>query len=106
MNLNLTPIPGIPAVTPGADLAQLLLSAINNAGLSLSTGDIIVICQKIVSKAEGRIAHLQDIVPSAFAKHIAAQTTDKDPRVVEVILHEAQRIIKMDRGHLIVETGP
>jgi coenzyme F420-0:L-glutamate ligase/coenzyme F420-1:gamma-L-glutamate ligase len=65
----------------------------------------LVVCQKVISKSEGRIAKLSDITPSAFAQQIAAQTTDKDPRIVEVILRETTRIIKMDRGHLIVETG-
>ena len=79
----------------------------SHAGLQLATGDIVVVCQKIVSKAEGRIARLERrSPPSPFAQQIAAQTTDKDPRIVEVILRETNRIVKMDRGHLIVETGP
>jgi coenzyme F420-0:L-glutamate ligase/coenzyme F420-1:gamma-L-glutamate ligase len=106
MSITLTAIPGIPAVTPGDDLARLLLSAIDGAGMSLATGDLIVVCQKIVSKAEGRTVHLNDVVASAFAHQLAAQTTGKDPRIVEVILRQTTRIIKMDRGHLIVETGP
>ena len=77
-----------------------------HSGLQLATGDIVVVCQKVVSKAEGRIARLSEITASPFAQQIAAQTTDKDPRVVEVILRETKRIVKMDRGHLIVETGP
>jgi coenzyme F420-0:L-glutamate ligase/coenzyme F420-1:gamma-L-glutamate ligase len=106
MSLTITAIPGLPAVKPGDDLAQLLLSALDGAGMSLVTGDIVVVCQKIVSKAAGRMAHLNDVVASAFAQQLAAQTTGKDPRIVEVILRETKRIIKMDRGHLIVETGP
>ena len=106
MSVTLSAIPGIPAVKPGDDLARLLLSALDQAALRLATGDMLVICQKIVSKAEGRIARLSDVIASPFAQHLAAQTTDKDPRIIEVILRETQRIIKMDRGHLIVETGP
>jgi len=106
MSITISAIPGIPAVQPGDDLAALLRAALDRADLRLTNGDIVVICQKIVSKAEGRIAHLSDIVASPFACQLAAQTTDKDPRIIEVILRETQRIIKMDRGHLIVETGP
>jgi coenzyme F420-0:L-glutamate ligase/coenzyme F420-1:gamma-L-glutamate ligase len=107
MPLILSPIRGLPSVRPGDDLAALLLAGIDQSGLSVTTGDIIVICQKIVSKAEGRLARLNEIIPSAFAEHLAAQTVDrKDPRIVEVILRETKRIVKMDRGHLITETGP
>jgi coenzyme F420-0:L-glutamate ligase / coenzyme F420-1:gamma-L-glutamate ligase len=107
VNLTLTPIPGLPAVRPGDDLTALLLAALGDAGLRCVDRDILVVCQKVVSKAEGRIARLNEITPSAFAQQLAAQTAEgKDPRIVEVILRETGRIIKMDRGHLIVETGP
>jgi coenzyme F420-0:L-glutamate ligase/coenzyme F420-1:gamma-L-glutamate ligase len=106
MTICITPITGIPLVQPGADLAALLLTGLDHSGLALAGGDIVVICQKVVSKAEGRIVRLREITASPFALHVAAQTTDKDPRIVEVILRETNRIIKMDRGHLIVETGP
>jgi len=106
MTISITPIAGIPAVQPGNDLAALLLAGVDRSGLTLTTGDIVVVCQKVVSKAEGRIARLSEITASPFAHRIAAQTTDKDPRIIEVILRETNRIIKMARGHLIVETGP
>lgn len=106
MSITISAIPGIPAVKPGDELAAVLLSALDRAAIPLATGDIVVVCQKIVSKAEGRIARLSEVTASPFAHQIAAQATDKDPRVVEVILRETTRIIKMDRGHLIVETGP
>lgn len=106
MTISITPITGIPLVQPGDDLAALLLSGLDHSQLTLATGDIVVVCQKVVSKAEGRIARLSEITASPFAQQIAAQTTDKDPRIIEVILRETSRIIKMDRGHLIVETGP
>jgi coenzyme F420-0:L-glutamate ligase/coenzyme F420-1:gamma-L-glutamate ligase len=96
----------LPLIQPGDDLAALLLSAIRSTSIDLVAGDIVVVCQKVVSKAEGRIADLNGIEPSDLARKIAARTTDKDPRAVEVILRETGRIIKMDRGHLIVETGP
>ncbi len=106
MSLTITPVIGIPPINPGDDLTGLLLTALERMRLPLADDDIVVVCQKVVSKAEGRIARLADVVPSAFARHLAAQTTDKDPRVIEVILQETRRIVRMDRGHLVVETGP
>ena len=106
MSISITAITGIPAVQPGDDLAGLLLSALERATLRLLSGDIVVVCQKVVSKAEGRIARLSEITASPFACKLAAAMTDKDPRVIEVVLRETKRIIKMDRGHLITETGP
>ena len=106
MTISITPITGMPAVQPGDNLAALLLAALQHSRLALAAGDIVVVCQKVVSKAEGRIARLSEITASPFAQQLAAQTTDKDPRIIEVILRETKRIIKMARGHLIVETGP
>ena len=106
MSITIAPITGVPGVQPGDDLAALLLGGLDHNGLQPTTGDIVVVCQKVVSKAEGRIARLGEITPSAFAQHLAAQTTGKDPRVLEVVLRQTNRIIRMDRGHLIVETGP
>jgi len=106
MNITITAIPGVPAVHPGDDLGTLLLSALDAGGIDVAAGDILVVCQKVVSKAEGRVAHLSTITPSPFALHLAAQSTGKDPRIIEVILRETSRIVRMERGHLIVETGP
>ena len=103
--LTCHPIPGLPLVHPGDDLAALLATAIRDAGLTLEARDVVVVCQKVVSKAEGRIVDLATVTPSAFASRIALQT-DKDPRIVEVILRETTRIVKMADGHLICETGP
>jgi coenzyme F420-0:L-glutamate ligase/coenzyme F420-1:gamma-L-glutamate ligase len=106
MTLTVKPIEGLPLIKPGDDLPALIVDTIQRARLDLVNGDILVICQKVVSKAEGRIVNLTEVEPSEFAKAIAATTSDKDPRAVEVILRETNRIVKMDRGHLIVETGP
>lgn len=106
MSFTVNPIDGLPLVKPGDDLAALLLDALRKSRLTLATGDVIVVCQKVVSKAEGRIADLAQVEPSELAKAIAATTAGKDPRAVEVILRETRRVVKMDRGHLIVETGP
>ena len=63
MSIHLLPLPGIPAVRPGDDLAALLAAAIENARVGTRPGDILVICQKIVSKAEGRVVALEDVTP-------------------------------------------
>jgi coenzyme F420-0:L-glutamate ligase/coenzyme F420-1:gamma-L-glutamate ligase len=103
--LTCHPIAGLPEVRPGDDLAALLAAAIRDAGLTLEAHDVVALCQKVVSKSEGRIVDLATVSPSAFAARIAAGT-EKDPRVVEVILRESTRIVKMADGHLICETGP
>ncbi len=99
------PVPGMPVVQPGDDLAALVVAALRSADLRLEPHDVVAVCQKVVSKAEGRIVDLAAVTPSEFARTIAAGT-DKDPRVIEVILRESTRIVKMAGGHLICETGP
>jgi coenzyme F420-0:L-glutamate ligase/coenzyme F420-1:gamma-L-glutamate ligase len=106
MTVAITPLPGLPQIRPGDDLGALLLAAIDGAGMAPEDGDILVVCQKIVSKAEGRLVELASVTPSPFAQRIAATTQGKDPRVVEVILRETRRVVRMDNGNLIVETGP
>lgn len=103
--LTCYPVSGLPLIQPGDDLGARLLAALAASNLQLQARDVVVVCQKVVSKAEDRIVDLATITPSAFARHIAAGT-DKDPRIVEVILRETTRIVKMANGHLICETGP
>lgn len=103
--MRLVAIEGVPIVRPGDDLAAILLGALRAGGHALESGDILFLCQKIVSKAEGRVVRYTEVEPSAFATAFAAQW-QKDPRIVEIILRETKRIVRMDRGHLIVETGP
>jgi coenzyme F420-0:L-glutamate ligase/coenzyme F420-1:gamma-L-glutamate ligase len=92
-------------ITPGMDLGQLLGDAIRDARVGLKNRDVVVVCQKVVSKAEGAIVPLADVEPSAFARTIAAQGAEpRDPRTLEVALREARRIVRNERGHLIVET--
>lgn len=100
--LALFPLKGIPAVAPGDDLAALLVAAAERSGVGLSDG-VLVICQKIVSKAEGRLVSLPDVKPSAEAERIAAED-DKDPRQVELVLRESVRIVRRGHGVLITET--
>jgi coenzyme F420-0:L-glutamate ligase / coenzyme F420-1:gamma-L-glutamate ligase len=101
--LEILPVRGIPEVHPGDDLAGLLLTAVDESGLLVEDGDVWVIAQKVVSKAEGRLVALDSVVPSQFAVDYARQY-DKDARHVEVVLNESRRIVRMDHGVLIVET--
>jgi len=95
----------MPLVKQGDNLAQLLTRALETAGFGLAHGDIVVICQKIVSKSEGRLVDLKKVEPSELAINYAKRW-DKDPRQVEVVLRQTSRIVRMDRAVLIVETGP
>jgi coenzyme F420-0:L-glutamate ligase/coenzyme F420-1:gamma-L-glutamate ligase len=101
--LRVIGLPGIPIVTPGMDVAALIQQASAAAPLPLQMGDIVVVTQKVVSKAEGYLIHLKDVTPSALAENFAQQW-GKDPRHVEVVLQQSRRIVKMDRGVLITET--
>src|SRR2546430_10910745 len=89
-------------VRPGDDLARLMIGACENNALAPADGDVIVVAQKIVSKAEGRYVDLAKIHPSPRAANLAAEV-DKDPRLVEVILAESRRVVRKRPGVLIVE---
>src|SRR5215813_13230888 len=102
MAVTLTPIPDIPMVRPGDDLAGLLIAACKRNALAPADGDVLVVAQKIVSKAEGRYVDLAKIQPSPRAARLAAQV-NKDPRLVEVILRESRRVVRQRPGVLIVE---
>lgn len=95
--LTLFSLQGIPLIKAGDDLAQLIADSLRATGLTLMTGDVLVVTSKIVSKAEGRRLDLRTITPSARAIEIA-QKTDKDPRVVEVALSETASISRMSKG--------
>lgn len=101
--IAIIPIPGIPQIQPGDDLPSVLLDAIDQAKVGLKSGDILIMCQKIVSKAEGAVVDLKTVEPSPFARQIALQW-EKDPRVVEVVLRQSSRIIRMKNGVVITET--
>jgi len=103
--LTLTAIEGIPMVKRGDDLADLIVRALDAMHLKLENGDVVTVCQKIVSKSEGRVVSLEDIEPSPLAKNFAARW-EKDPRAVELVLRQTSRIVRMDNAVLIVETGP
>ena len=94
---------GIPEVRIGEDLTRLIIEALGRQGERLQDKDIVIITQRIVSKAEGRVVRLSDVLPSPFARQIAA-LYDKDARQVELVLRESKRIVRMDRGIIIAET--
>lgn len=94
MSLSLTPLPGIPLVKKGDDLFEIVLKGLEEGKIKLQDRDILVLAQKIVSKAEGRLVDLNTITPSIHAQGLA-EFLNKDPRLVEVILSESTQIIKM-----------
>lgn len=93
---------GVPLVRAGDDLAVIVLEAVAANGESLADGDVLVLAQKIVSKAEGRIVDLATVSPSERAVALAAET-DKDPRLVELVLREAREVVRYRKGVLVVE---
>lgn len=101
--LRILPLRGMPEVRPGDDLPGLIAAALERRTLALQDGDVLVVAQKVVSKAEGALVQLRDITPSPLAERFA-QAWGKDARHVEVVFQEARRIVRMERGVLIVET--
>jgi coenzyme F420-0:L-glutamate ligase/coenzyme F420-1:gamma-L-glutamate ligase len=101
--LRVIEIPGLPEVSAGDRVGDLIAEAIRRATIQVQTKDVIVVTQKIVSKAESRVVRLDLIQPSSLAR-CWAEAHGKDPRLVEVILSQARRVVRMDRGVLIVET--
>ena len=101
--LRIIPVKGIPNVNTGDNLGVIIVSKLKDQGDSFQDGDVAIISQKVVSKAEGRVINLSKVVPSTFAIVIAKES-GKDPRQVEVILRESKKIVRMKAGHLITET--
>ena len=96
-------IEGLPEIQPGDDLGSLIVEEASRRSTPLRPGDMIVVSQKIVSKAEGRLIRLADVTPSPAAEAMAREL-GRDPRLVELILSESRRVVRMDKGILIVET--
>lgn len=101
--IEIIPIPVIPDIKAGDKLDIIILESLNNANEFLSEGDIVVVAQKVISKAEGRLVDLKLVNPSEKSLQIAKQN-DKDPRLIELILNESVDILRLARGILIVET--
>jgi coenzyme F420-0:L-glutamate ligase/coenzyme F420-1:gamma-L-glutamate ligase len=98
----LIPLAGIKLVEPGDDLGAITLEALAANGLVPKAGDVLVVAQKIVSKAEGRYVDVKTVEPTERAVALAAET-DKDPRFVEIVLGESKRVVRHRPGLLIVE---
>jgi coenzyme F420-0:L-glutamate ligase / coenzyme F420-1:gamma-L-glutamate ligase len=96
-------IEGIGEVQPGDDVARLVLDAATRQRTPVAGGDVLVLSQKVVSKAEGRLLRLADVTPSTMATTFATEL-GRDPRLIEVILRESRRVVRMDRGVLVTET--
>lgn len=101
-SISLHALSSIPLVMPGDDIGKIIIESLDADQLELVDGDVIVIAQKIISKAEGRYRNLADVIPTAEALGIA-KTVDKDPRLVELILQESVGIVRQAPGVLIVE---
>jgi len=102
MSLTLAPLKNIPLIRQDDDLADIILNSLQNSEIELQDNDILVIAQKIVSKAERRMVNLTTVNPSQHAFELAEQT-QKDPRVVELILQESNEVVRSRVGAIIVE---
>lgn len=102
MTLTITPLPGLPIVQPGDDLAELIAESLQRARINLEDGDILVIAQKIISKSEDRFMDLNTVSPSSHAEDLA-EKTGKDARLLELVLKESKSVLRFRPGTIIVE---
>lgn len=102
MPLILTPLDNIPLISPGDDLARMIIESAFKMDLPIQDGDIFVIAQKVVSKSENRLVNLNDVKPGSQALEIALEC-EKDPRLVELILNESNCVLRKIPGTIIVE---
>lgn len=100
--IQIMPLQGIPEIRPNADISALLLEAVERSGWTLRPSDVLVVAQKIISKAEGRIIALPSVTPSPRALELA-QTCRKDPRLVELVLRESEEVVRCAPDVLIVK---
>jgi coenzyme F420-0:L-glutamate ligase / coenzyme F420-1:gamma-L-glutamate ligase len=100
--LSLWPLPGVPMAHEGDDVAAMVLDGLGLAGLALQAGDVVVVAQKVISKAEGRLIALSSVTPSARAIEMA-EAIHKDPRLIELILSESVNVLRVRAGLIIVE---
>jgi coenzyme F420-0:L-glutamate ligase / coenzyme F420-1:gamma-L-glutamate ligase len=102
MTLTLNPVKPIPMIQPGDNLVEIISKALNESNIILHPGDILVIAQKIISKAEGRLVNLTEVNPTQRAIDIAAMV-EKDPRFIELVLSESSSVLRTRPGTIIVE---
>ena len=100
--LNLVAIENIPLIEPKDNIAEIIFKAIKASKTKICKGDIFVVAQKIISKSEGRYVFLNDVIPSKEALKLSKQT-DKDPRLVELILKESIKVVRSRQGVIVVE---
>jgi coenzyme F420-0:L-glutamate ligase/coenzyme F420-1:gamma-L-glutamate ligase len=103
--ISLVPLEGIPEVQTGDDLAEMIAAALAAAGIGLTDDDVLVVTQKVVSKAEGRVVDLATVEPRQEAREWAARW-GKDPRQVELVLRESAEVVRMADGGLIIARTP
>jgi coenzyme F420-0:L-glutamate ligase/coenzyme F420-1:gamma-L-glutamate ligase len=103
MPVEIIPLPGLPEIRPGDDIAHVVTHAVRMHDMRVAENDIFVVAQKIVSKAEGNIVRLAEITPSEPAR-LWAEQWGKDAQLVELVLRESKRIVRMERGIIIAET--
>ncbi|MBZ0284968.1 MAG: coenzyme F420-0:L-glutamate ligase [Anaerolineae bacterium] len=101
-SIHISALPGIPLIQPDDNLPQIILDALNRAGLTLTTGDVLVVTSKIVSKSEGRLFNLDQVEAGDEANHLA-QETRKDPHIVELVLRESRMISRKAPGVLVTQ---
>ena len=102
--ISLYPLQGIPLICSGDDLSTIIIESVHSNKFQWSDGDIVVIAQKIVSKAEGRLVNLKQIQPSKRSIELASRTL-KDPRIVELILNESKKVIRYKKGLIVVQNN-
>jgi coenzyme F420-0:L-glutamate ligase/coenzyme F420-1:gamma-L-glutamate ligase len=101
--VRISGLQGLPDITPGTVLAQVIVETAQAQDLTFISGDILVVTQKIVSKAEGQLVDLHTVTPSPFAVQVA-KVQEKDPQIVEVVLRESRRVVRMAQRTIIAET--
>lgn len=101
--IQIYPLHGLPQIGGASDLGALIADALGASDIALAKGDVLVVAQKIVSKAEGRVVRLDSVTPSERAVHWA-RDWGKDSRLIELVLSEAKSILRMERGVIIAET--
>lgn len=102
LTLTISPLPGLPVIEPGDDIGNLIIAALQRAKIDLMDGDILVIAQKIISKAEDRFVNLDSITPSKKAAELASYI-QKDARLIELVIQESSSILRYRPGTIIVE---
>lgn len=103
IKVEVFPVTGLPIIKQKDDLAAMICESAEKQGTPIQNDDVIVVTHVVVSRSEGAVVDLESVIPSEFAKTVA-QTTEKDPRLVEVVLRDSKSVVRMRNGKLITET--